>query len=61
MGLTLLCVAGLRGIRPLSESVARQREMPALNCSHINQVSAYSGPRDCIQCWTATNPMVSST
>jgi len=38
--LTYLCAAGLRRIRTLGESAARQRGMSALNCSHYKQVSA---------------------
>ena len=55
LGLTRLCVAGLRGIRALGESVARQFGMLALNCSHNERRVPRFGQRDCIQRLRVTN------
>ena len=55
LGLTHLCTARLCRIRTLGEtSAARQRGMPALDCSHIERRVPRFGQRDCIQRLRAT-------
>ena len=48
LGFTRLYAAGLCRIRTFGESAARQRAMPALNCSHIKRRVPRFGQRDCI-------------
>ena len=48
LGLARLCTAGLRRIRTLVESDARQSATLALDCSHIRRRVPRFGQRDCI-------------